>query len=181
MSGALLASTGASPATVAFVGAYAVSNGGDTNGTFYQVPTIAKIGDTVLFFGQAQPGSSNAAPPPPGSNWTTVATYNATNDGVYAKRMSSSSDLSDGKVSGGGYIMFTVYRGALSFGVVNPRGFTRNQNHAGVAFFGGQKPAPATQRATMNPIGVASDFLPPLIYPDGTNYNQIAAVEFRSQ
>ena len=186
MSGALIASVAAgSSSTVIFIDAMTVANGSDTAGSSvtFAVPASAQIGDIVLFYclGNAQGATSN----PPGGGWQDAgAAIPGTGGVVYVKRMATSSDLTVRSSGSGGYIGFTVYRGAASFQPVPANGFNRSQYHAGVAFFGSPKPAPATPRLTLNAntgSGTASEMIPPLTYQSGTNYAQYAAVEFRSQ
>lgn len=186
MSGAVIATMAAGLAsTVVFVTTENVANGNDTaNGAQYSVPAAAGIGDIVIFYclGNAQGQGSN----PPGNGWTDASRGYGVGTYVYVKKMATAGDLTATRSGTGGYVAFTVYRGAAAFAVVSENGFTRSPYHAGVAFWGGVKPAPATWRLTMNGNGnpasaIASDILPPLSYINGTNYAQYSAIEFRSQ
>ena len=185
MSGALIASTAAGlPSTVIFVASEFVANGDAGNGASYKVPSSARTGDTVLFYSLSN--SSGQGSSPPGAGWTNAGGSLGGGNGVYVKRMVTASDLTVTTTSSGGYLAFAVYRGAASFAAVSGTGFTRNQYHAGVTFFGASKPGPATARFTLSGNGgistaVASDLLPPLVYANGTNYGQFTAVELRSQ
>ncbi len=183
MSGALVATMSAcTVSTVVFIGVAPIANGQDTSGAPYSVPSFTAIGDTVLFYSVAN--SQGRGSSPPGDGWTGAPGSLGGGNGVFVKRMVTNSDLAVTTTSSGGSLAFAVYRGVASFAPVSGNGFNRSPSHAGVTFFGPQKPSPATARLTFSTNtlpAVISDMLPPINYINGTDYNQYTAVEFRSQ